>query len=107
MPFSNRGRIVKLQSWGWHVATLGYGDAHAGARTSWYTFRFGGTSSAAPIVAGAAACLQGFARARLRAPLSPAELRRLLVDTGTRGPRGQNIGVQPDLRRAIQRLKKS
>ncbi len=29
--FSNYGRIVNVQGWGWHVTTLGYGDAQGGA----------------------------------------------------------------------------
>jgi hypothetical protein len=36
--FSNYGRIVDLQGWGWHVATLAYGDAQGGAdEKRWYT----------------------------------------------------------------------
>src|ERR1043165_2148023 len=58
--FSNYGQIVNVQGWGWHVTTLGYGDAQGGASENvWYTLRFSGTSSASPIVTGAAACLQG------------------------------------------------
>ena len=29
--FSNYGKIVNVQAWGWHVTTLGYGDAQGGA----------------------------------------------------------------------------
>jgi hypothetical protein len=36
--FSNYGRIVNVQGWGWHVTTLGYGDAQGGASENvWYT----------------------------------------------------------------------
>ncbi|MCP4203099.1 MAG: S8 family serine peptidase [bacterium] len=105
--FSNYGRIVNVQAWGWHVTTLGYGDAQGGAENRWYTLRFSGTSSASPIVTGAVACIQGRARAKNAAPLSPAEVRQLLVSTGTPQTAGpgvpltQHIGPQPDLERAF------
>ena len=64
--FSNYGKIVNVQAWGWHVTTLGYGDAQGGSSENrWYTLRFSGTSSASPIVTGAVACIQGRAKARL------------------------------------------
>ena len=70
--------LVNVQAWGWHVTTLGYGDAQGGANENrWYTLRFSGTSSASPIVTGALACMQGRARARTGAPLTPARVRRI------------------------------
>lgn len=108
--FSNYGRIVNLQAWGWHVTTLGYGDAQGGAESKWYTLRFSGTSSASPIVTGAVACVQGRARARRGAPLSPAAVRRLLIATGTPQvagpgvPQSQHIGPQPNLESAFRRI---
>jgi subtilisin family serine protease len=107
--FSNHGRIVDLQGWGWHVTTLGYGDAQGGAdEKRWYTHRFSGTSSASPIVTGAVACLQGFAKARVGRPLTPSEVRDILKATGTpqaddapRAPVSQNIGPQPNLAAAL------
>ena len=63
--FSNYGKIVNVQAWGWHVTTLGYGDAQGGAsENTWYTLRFSGTSSASPIVTGSVACLQGRAKSK-------------------------------------------
>jgi subtilisin family serine protease len=107
--FSNYGRIVDLQAWGWHVTTLGYGDAQGGAdEKRWYTHRFSGTSSASPIVTGAVASLQGFAKARIRRPLTPSEVRDILRATGTpqaddapRAPVAQSIGPQPNLAVAL------
>ena len=58
--FSNYGKIVDAQGWGFHVTTLGYGDLQGDpSENRWYTLRFSGTSSASPIVTGAAACIQG------------------------------------------------
>ena len=107
--FSNYGQIVNVQGWGWHVTTLGYGDAQGGAdENKWYTHRFSGTSSASPIVTGAAACIQGAATAKLGAPLPPYKVRDLLVKTGTPQqpgpgvPLSQHIGPLPDLTKAAK-----
>ena len=111
LDFSNHGTRVDVQGWGRMVATLAYGDLQGCAedRRS-YTARFSGTSSASPIVAGAALLLQSIAITRTGRPLSPAALRDLLVRTGTpqtsgpHGPASQHIGPRPDLRRALAAL---
>jgi len=106
--FSNYGKIVNVQGWGWHVTTLGYGDAQGGAEKRWYSLRFSGTSSASPIVTGAVACIQGRAKAKLGAPMTPAQVRALLIKTGTPQvpgpgvPLTQHIGPQPNLEKAFK-----
>jgi subtilisin family serine protease len=109
--FSNHGKIVNVQGWGWHVTTCGYGDAQGGASENrWYTHRFSGTSSASPIVTGAVACLQGIAKAKLGAPLTPAKVRKILMRTGTPQaagpgvPKTQRIGPLPNLEKAVQEI---
>ncbi len=108
--FSNYGKIVNVQAWGWHVTTLGYGDAQGGTQNRWYTLRFSGTSSASPIVTGAVACIQGRAKAKRGKPLTPAQVRKLLIGTGTPQqtapgvPLSQHIGPQPNLEKAIRRI---
>jgi subtilisin family serine protease len=106
--FSNYGTIVNVQAWGWHVTTLGYGDAQGGtSENTWYTLRFSGTSSASPIVTGAVACLQGRAKSTNGAPMTPAKVRSILMSTGTPQQAGpsvpltQNIGPQPNLPKAM------
>lgn len=106
--FSNYGRIVNVQAWGWHVTTLGYGDAQGGSsENTWYTLRFSGTSSASPIVTGSVACLQGRAKAKNGSPMTPAKVRKILMATGTPQQAGpgvpltQNIGPQPNLPKAM------
>lgn len=82
--FSNYGKIVNVQGWGFHVATLGYGDLQGDAsENKWYSLRFSGTSSASPIVTGAVACVQGRAKAKNGAPLTAAKVRSILMSTGT------------------------
>jgi subtilisin family serine protease len=109
--FSNYGKIVNVQAWGWHVATLGYGDAQGGAsQNRWYTHRFSGTSSASPIVTGAVACLQGRAKAKNGVPLAPSQVRKILMTTGTPQvagpgvPLSQRIGPLPNLVKAMKKV---
>jgi subtilisin family serine protease len=108
--FSNYGKIVNVQAWGWHVTSLGYGDAQGGAQDRWYTLRFSGTSSASPIVTGAVACVQGRAKFKRGKPLTPAQVRKLLIQTGTPQqpgpsvPLSQQIGPQPNLQKAIKKI---
>ncbi len=112
LDFSNHGDRVDVQGWGRKVATLDYGDLQAcddhSDRTyadRHYTGEFSGTSSASPIVAGAAILLEGIARSRGRI-IPPAELRELLRRTGTpqTGDTSEHIGPRPDLERAIAAL---
>lgn len=112
LDFSNYGGRVDVQGWGRKVATLDYGDLQAcddtedkAPRDRHYTNEFSGTSSASPIVAGAAVILEGVARTKGRV-LAPRELRDLLRRTGTpqAGDTSLQIGPRPDLARAIEAL---
>lgn len=114
--FSSSSRRIDLYAWGSGVTTLGYGNGAAAPAPfnntnipQRYTQGFGGTSSAAAIVAGSIVSLQG---ARIGAGLPrllPDQVRELLITTGTpQQDRGavlaeRPIGVQPDLRAAFQR----
>jgi len=109
--FSNYGKIVNVQGWGWHVTTLGYGDAQGGSSENvWYTLLFSGTSSASPIITGAVACLQGRAKAKNGAPMKPSKVRKILTQTGTRQQKGpgvpltQHIGPLPNLPKAMKKV---
>jgi serine protease len=110
-PDSTFGSRVDLQGWGTGVLTTGYGDLYTNpdAPTNpdfWYTAVFAGTSSAAPIVAGAAANLQGIALAQSATPLTPLQLRTVLVQTGSPqlGNTAEHIGPRPDLRQAFAQI---
>ena len=105
LSFSCYGSRLDVQGWGECVVTTGYGDLYAGAGPNeYYTAWFSGTSSASPIVAGAAGSLQSACFASTGSVLSPATVRQILVDTGT--PQDMSvaghIGPLPDLAVAVQ-----
>jgi len=109
LDFSNYGSRVDVQGWGRKVATLDYGDLQNCATDEstyvdrHYTDEFSGTSSASPIVAGAAVLLQSYAKQQ-GTLLSPAQVRDILARTGTpqTGDTRQHIGPRPDLSRALR-----
>ncbi len=112
LAFSNWGTAVDAQGWGRDVATtggLGGGrdEAHPGEdEDTWYTGGFGGTSSAAPMVAGALACVQGVLRAAGRTPLTPRQARTALHETGSpqqpaKDGSLERIGNLPDIGQLI------
>ncbi len=107
LDFSNYGTRVDVQGWGRMVATLDYGDLQACAGTDrHYTGQFAGTSSASPIVAGAAILVQSAAKGFGKKPLSPAMMRELLRATGTpqAGNTKEAIGPRPNVARAIDAI---
>jgi subtilisin family serine protease len=112
LAFSNWGSALDAQGWGRDVATTGGilggpDEAHPGPdEDAWYTGAFGGTSSAAPIVAGALACVQGVLRAEGRTPLTPEQARDALHETGSEQPAAdgkvERIGSLPDIGQLIE-----
>ncbi|MEO8843585.1 MAG: S8 family peptidase [Kofleriaceae bacterium] len=111
LDFSNYGSRVDVQGWGRKVATLDYGDLQkcTGEDRHYtdrhYTGEFSGTSSASPIVAGAAILVEGVAHMK-GTTLAPRAVRTLLHDTGSpqQGSTKQQIGPRPDLSRAVAAL---
>lgn len=110
--FSNYGSRVDCYAWGENIATCGMVLKLPFIGTSpqtHYTLYFGGTSGATAIVAGAVVLLQSWALKRFGAVLSPTVLRALLSDHGlntcSKTPLNDRIGVMPNLRRIIGHLK--
>ncbi|HEX8113038.1 MAG TPA: S8 family peptidase [Kofleriaceae bacterium] len=103
LGFSNYGSRIDCYAWGENIDTTG--DGWMGNLTTTYTTSFGGTSGASPIIAGAAALVQGLAQAALAYRFSPGALRVILSSptTGTASatPATDLIGVMPDLRAII------
>lgn len=106
--YSNYGVRVNLQGYGSGVYTAGYGGLFDGDgdENQYYTSSFGGTSSASPIVTGAAACLQGYYKSTYSAILTSDNIRDVLVATGApqQGDTSLHIGPRPDLQGAIAAL---
>lgn len=101
--WTNWGSRIDVHGWGYNVVTLGYGDLHNGGdENSYYTAQFAGTSSASPIVVGAAVSVQGVSMAQGKT-MQPLEIRQLLTDTGTpqSGGFAKKIGSLPNLCEAI------
>lgn len=103
MAFSNYGSAVDCQAWGQSVTTAGYGDlwgADNGPHSD-FTGQFMGTSSAAPLIAGALACIQGRHKAVYGSPINPLYLRELLRTNGWRAENDDgdtpSFALQPDI----------
>jgi hypothetical protein len=105
LGFSNFGSRIDCYGWGENVDTST--STSAGA-TTLYTGTFNGTSSASPIVTGAAIAVQGMAQATLGFRLSPRQVRRVLSDpatgTASNNPLADRIGVMPNLRPIAQNV---
>ncbi|WP_375765125.1 S8 family serine peptidase [Archangium gephyra] len=103
--YSNHGSTLDVQGWGDSVVTSGYGNLFsADGMNGWYTHSFAGTSSAGPIVTGAAASLQGRHKSLRGYSLTPAQLKTVLRNTGTPYTGTKNIGPLPNLRGALNSL---
>lgn len=114
--FSSFGSRVDCYAWGENVVTSGYanrnpaggslGNDATASRDDDYTSEFNGTSSASPIVVGAALILQGMYKADVASVLSPLQMRSLLSNPATGTAQGGgvagNIGVMPNLRAIIE-----
>ena len=98
MGFSSFGARVDCYAWGENVDTTS--STTAGSTTS-YTTTFNGTSSASPIVTGAALAVQGILEAAGSSRLSPLQMRAVLSNpatgTSSNNPAVDQIGVMPDL----------
>jgi len=106
-PGSNFGARVDCYAWGAGIVSAGFGWTGGTTGTNSYTNRFGGTSGAAAIVAGAAVLIQGLHKFEKMRPLTPAEMRSALKANGTAAQLtdpSQNIGVMPDIRRVADAL---
>ncbi|MCP1399773.1 MULTISPECIES: putative mucin/carbohydrate-binding domain-containing protein [Bacillus cereus group] len=104
--FSNYGSRLDVYGWGENVDTTSANPSQN--TTNLYTSTFSGTSSASPIIAGAATSIQGIAKEHRGYPYTPAELRNILSNpnTGTQSqdPWNDRIGVLPDLKSILDNL---
>ncbi|HSK77842.1 MAG TPA: S8 family peptidase [Thermoanaerobaculia bacterium] len=104
LGFSCHGSRIDCYGWGHNVDTC-YSNGD-GTSTDLYTTGFNGTSSASPIVTGAALAVQGMAEMNLGFRFSPWQLREILSDpangTASADPPADRIGVMPDLKKIAE-----
>jgi Subtilase family len=105
LSFSSYGSRVDVQGWGHNVTTTGYGDAFnpGNDERQRYTNTFSGTSSATPIVSGAALAVNGARLACGLPVLNSVQMRTALASSGTpqANPGTGNIGPLPSVLGAI------
>ncbi len=108
MCWTNYGSRIDVRGWGELVATLDYGTMYKDPddetnSDKMYSGTFSGTSSASPIVTGAAAVIQGISQNVYGKTLTPEEMRNLLTNNGTDQEieLEKHIGALPDLAKAI------
>jgi hypothetical protein len=103
LGFSCFGSRIDCYGWGQNVDTLSSDGTNTA--TNLYTSTFNGTSSASPIVTGAAIVVQGLAEANLGHRIAPWQLRAMLSapanGTASATPATDRIGVMPNLRAII------
>lgn len=103
LDFSCHGNRIDCYGWGENVDTTG--DGSTGNATNTYTMGFSGTSSASPMVAGAAVLLQSWRRKRHNQVFDPGTMRSLLsshINTASNDPPSDRIGRMPNLRRILE-----
>jgi serine protease len=106
MCWTNYGSRVDVHGWGEKVYSMGYGALFGSAygEDQFYTATFSGTSSASPIITGAAASAQGVALANGRR-LTSRQMRGVLSANGTpQAADPRNIGALPDLRKVLPKV---
>lgn len=108
MCFTNYGSRLDVRAWGENVTTTGYGYLFNGGGdpNQYYTNSFSGTSSAGPIVTGAALAIQGYKKAQTGGNvLTPTQMRDILIQTGTpQAASSKHIGPLPNLRAALPQV---
>lgn len=100
LNFSNFGSRIDCYGWGENVDTATSTTVMPFSTTA-YTGGFNGTSSASPIITGAALVVQGVAEANLGYRFSAWQMRAILSNpttgTASNDPVNDRIGVMPDL----------
>lgn len=102
LGFSNFGSRIDCYAWGQNVNTT---SSNSSGSTNLYTSTFNGTSSASPIITGAAISVQGMAEQNMGYRFSPGQMRAILSNpatgTNSNNPGVDRIGVMPDLQAIV------
>lgn len=110
LNFSNYGNCVDCYAWGENVLSPAIDLLNVeGLVSNGYTTGFGGTSSAAAIIAGVVLVIQGIVANTPNAkPLLPSQIRQWLSDRDINIPceddKGNQVGVMPNLAKIIEKI---
>jgi hypothetical protein len=104
---SNYGTRINCYALGQGVVSTGYYPLSSNGAIDRYTRNFGGTSSAAAIIAGVVLSIQGIAENNFSTRIGAAEVRHLLSDPKNSTPSCNGleidkIGGMPDLKKILQ-----
>lgn len=95
---SNHGDRVNCYAWGDAIHTAGFGDdGGSHGSTDSYIKDFSQTSGAAAIIAGVAAVVQSWVKARCVVPLDTVQMRKVLGNQTTGTPQVDIAGTPPDI----------
>ncbi|WP_413738925.1 S8 family serine peptidase [Sodalis sp. RH21] len=94
-----------LNSWGEQVTTLAYGDLQNwNFPNRYYTSRYGGTSSATPLVAAVLAVVQSYAKNKYQTIFNCRQMHDIMIFSGYRQAAGEGIGFRPNTVASLDRV---
>ncbi|NHB91415.1 S8 family peptidase [Photorhabdus cinerea] len=103
LGFSNHNLHTSLNSWGENVTTTGYSDLQKlPGNNRNYTHSYNGTSSATPLVSGALALIQSYAKSKYHKYLNCYQIATLVKNSGFTIGEIQGIGSRPNVANAFK-----
>ena len=102
--YTGYGSIVDCHGYGFGVVTTGYGDLCGPEYNRYYTKQFRGTSSAAPMIAGICACVNGIRKAQGQTVFTPIEMRDFIKRGAVSCIGDKQIGSWPDFKSLVKIL---
>ncbi|ETS30309.1 peptidase [Photorhabdus temperata] len=103
LGFSNHNLYTSLNSWGENVATTGYSNLqHLPGNNRNYTRSYNGTSSATPLVSGALALIQSYAKLKYHKYFNCSQIATLVRNSGFSTGELQGVGSRPNVASAFK-----
>ncbi|WP_434524475.1 S8 family peptidase [Photorhabdus asymbiotica] len=103
LGFSNHNLHTSLNSWGENVTTTGYSNLQRlPGNNRNYTRSYNGTSSATPLVSGALALIQSYAKSKYHKYFNCSQIATLVKSSGFSLGELQGIGSRPNVANAFK-----